>query len=541
MKMILSKFKATFTTSGSTNHFKENVRASLLRKAKTVDKNVIRSRLVVWKIEISALLLTTAGYVALIFALLAFDGQTQEGWHLTYFTRNTVLASLSTLMRMSLMYSVASCLGQSKWIWFSPKYKHHKPRKLEDFKRFDDASRGILGSIGLLPSVLFRRGHGLATLGATITIGVIAFDPFAQNILGVKHRQVTNLGEANLGSIAIAQSYTYRSNKLFPELNRDQERSAISGLVGMSAPVFAEVCPTGNCTWPSTYTLAMCSGCKAVTGNVTLYLHPYGNQTLEFPDPYSRSPIIEFDGDLYNDSSIYTKHGRLYAGGVAVRRNHGLGVVDTLCGLWFCMKEYNVSIHNGKRNEAVAVIKERVTILKDGLRKYAKLADLSSPLGDKTTKGFVVYLSEANGLFERFAHAVRVLNSGFYITTDMWKTHDGLERWFDNVAESLTYTNRKHLNTSQHIQAQYRGTSSTTEAYIDVRWVWIIYPTILVVAAYIHLAATMWQNENTIAWKSNPLVPLLMSLSKGETRDSLANEPDLIDEDGHVSCAVRNR
>lgn len=60
------------------------------------------------------------------------------------------LAFLSAIMRASMSLSVATAIGQLKWSWFRAGHR------LIDMERFDEASRGILGSLSLLWTVRFR-------------------------------------------------------------------------------------------------------------------------------------------------------------------------------------------------------------------------------------------------------------------------------------------------------------------------------------------------------------------------------------------------
>lgn len=61
-----------------------------------------------------------------------------------------ILALLSAIMRGAMLLPVATALGQLKWSWF------RTSNRLADLERFDEASRGITGSLVLLWTVRFR-------------------------------------------------------------------------------------------------------------------------------------------------------------------------------------------------------------------------------------------------------------------------------------------------------------------------------------------------------------------------------------------------
>ncbi|KAF2180377.1 hypothetical protein K469DRAFT_592389, partial [Zopfia rhizophila CBS 207.26] len=126
-----------------------------------------------WLLEISCLVLSVAALAALIVILRKYEGRRIEEWPWSI-TPNSVLAVFSTIIKAMALLPVADCLGQLKWTWFA----RGKSEPLSDFERFDSASRGIIGSLGLLVRLRFIR-H-IASLGAFITIIAIAVDPLTQ-------------------------------------------------------------------------------------------------------------------------------------------------------------------------------------------------------------------------------------------------------------------------------------------------------------------------------------------------------------------------
>ncbi len=55
-----------------------------------------------------------------------------------------------SVYRLALKAIVETCVGQGAWIWVSGFRKGNTEAKLEDFKMFDEASRGLYGAIVLL-------------------------------------------------------------------------------------------------------------------------------------------------------------------------------------------------------------------------------------------------------------------------------------------------------------------------------------------------------------------------------------------------------
>jgi hypothetical protein len=101
-----------------------------------------------WVLEVVALFLSAILLAATTVLLCHFDDEPQPDWELT--SLNTLVSWMGTLSRALVLLPVSRSLGQLKWTWFAT-----RPRNLADVRRFDDASRGVIGSMRLLFS---RRG-----------------------------------------------------------------------------------------------------------------------------------------------------------------------------------------------------------------------------------------------------------------------------------------------------------------------------------------------------------------------------------------------
>lgn len=99
-----------------------------------------------WMGELLAILLSIITLFAIIYVLRKHDGH-----NLPTFPHNVslnfIVSTLATVSKSSLLFAVASALGQFKWLWM-----FSKQRRLQDLQVFYDASRGPLGSSRLLAS-----------------------------------------------------------------------------------------------------------------------------------------------------------------------------------------------------------------------------------------------------------------------------------------------------------------------------------------------------------------------------------------------------
>ena len=106
-----------------------------------------------WTADIVYALIGLAFLVALAVMLKIFDGRPLSDWAVAValghysvnLSINFIVSTLGTFSKASLAVSIETTISQSKWIWFA-----HGKRPLLDYKTFDDASRGPLGSMRLL-------------------------------------------------------------------------------------------------------------------------------------------------------------------------------------------------------------------------------------------------------------------------------------------------------------------------------------------------------------------------------------------------------
>lgn len=127
-----------------------------------------------WWWEITAALLTVACTVLIMVILFSMDGKPLARWRYRFIQPNSLVAIFSTLAKSSLLFPIAECLGQLKWSYFE------KPRPISHLQRFDSASRGPWGAVLLLWEV---KGRAIvASLGAVVTVMLLVFEPFAQQV-----------------------------------------------------------------------------------------------------------------------------------------------------------------------------------------------------------------------------------------------------------------------------------------------------------------------------------------------------------------------
>jgi hypothetical protein len=142
----------TIPTKEAVSHVR-NISSQLSNNASETGTTSSRllSRSESWAPEIVSLILAVLSMVAMIAMLAHFNGRALPLWPSTFVTLNAVVAVLVTMTAAFVGIPLSNGLSQIKWI----RVKGAAGAPLSDMDMFDNASRGAMGSFGMLV-----RGRG---------------------------------------------------------------------------------------------------------------------------------------------------------------------------------------------------------------------------------------------------------------------------------------------------------------------------------------------------------------------------------------------
>ncbi|KAH7078143.1 hypothetical protein BKA63DRAFT_593533 [Paraphoma chrysanthemicola] len=299
------------TTSTFADNFDHQSSQTALLSAKCSDPSAVgkpiprpfhyttRGTIASWSFEIIAVFISKAAIIAAIAVLRSYDNRPLNAWTFSL-TLNTIIATLGTLARTTLAFAISACIGQQKWSWF-----RRRSDGLVAFERFDEASRGPWGGTRLF--VWLRLRHW-AALGALVTVGTVAFDPFLQAVIttygrldGVIIEPGASIGNAlrvdGGKTIKLAVPPPIDLNALPGGPNRLQENtnrpefwllsSIYNGLTNTTtqrSESTAFQCATGNCTWAPYVSAAVCNKCRDVSDALGVTTGS-GNDGSYIPNP----------------------------------------------------------------------------------------------------------------------------------------------------------------------------------------------------------------------------------------------------------------
>lgn len=297
-------------------HFSEKRQVLARSKGKATTRRT--SALRHWIPEIVSFWISLSALVAIVAVVRTRHGKPLPEWR-SPFTINFLVSVFTSILKAALMMPIAEALSELKWVWFADS------RPLSNMDDFDSASRGPRGSLRFLFKL---PRNGIACLGAFITILGLGIGPVTQLVV-----QTYDCLTEQPGSATISRTNSFKAQGMRLEgssfeqtfaLDRSMSSAIYQGLLSPPKNATSSIlhdCPSGNCTFPSYSSLAICTSVIDISQQVirrestgpdeTTYSLPSGlNLTSWFrfataAVPSSaktgNSPLFEFEALMENN------------------------------------------------------------------------------------------------------------------------------------------------------------------------------------------------------------------------------------------------
>ena len=302
-------------------------------------------------------------------------------------------------------------------------------------------------------------------------------------------------------------------------------------------------CPTGNCTWPVTPSLAICGECSPSTyeihcSNVSCKYTMPSRSTMTLINPLSTFlgpgfAVKSGRGGKYNASL----HDKLYIANFDVvgagyhSLTQGFNNATTKaseCAMWMCIQAYKVSTHTNNQVQTLVQSFSYINSTEASGSVFANYTFPTLPAEMHATPGanYSVSLAGQGGFYQTLSAMfngtanVDISNSAAFSdpVDAIWKHSANLDPWIKQVALSMTNALR-NSSTGQSDDAIYAGTGY--QLGVSVRWPWIALPAAVVLASLLFLAIVMVQTSRSPveAWKGNPLAFLFFDVEQEMKRN----------------------
>lgn len=498
-----------------------------------------------WLFELLAWVISAIAMVVLIITLFLVDDHPLPHWPMKI-TLNSFISILATIVKAAMVVPIAEGISQLKWLWFK------KAGVLKDIQTFDEASRGMWGSMKLL---LSTKGVHLAKLGAFLTVFSLAVDPFIQQVVTYPSRRVPSI--LNSTAPVSVNYYDYASGGIqalkSPSLAM---KSAINAGIfdthDNPLPDFdiTPYCPTGNCTWTEPYqSLAVCSKCANITESLTkkcdedtnlptkpcTYSLPTGLELSSgYPMMYLNvsggSESINFNGTQATISTVTT-----------IRSIHDLSNTNLLgatameCVLYWCVQEYqgNVSVGTFTENVVNTYSNSTTPGATDNTTITTPNSDALFEVEFVTRNALGTYVGSlwsgnvtgSTGIQMSSNDIVDALfQLGDSGVGDGTPAPGAENKTIQAVAKSMTKllrTQQKGMGSAASYTGDSRiakGIAWETQTFVHVRWWWLSLPCALLALTLIFLLGTILRSaaSGVAVWKSSTLALLQIRLVDDE-------------------------
>jgi hypothetical protein len=324
-------------------------------------------------------------------------------------------------------------------------------------------------------------------------------------------------------------------------------------MLGDNITAVEATCPTGNCTWPITPSLAICGGCAPSTYDLQCgedycnYTMPSGslitlNNTPRLDEGvgFVVSPSTGARWDSKRNDTLYIANfdvvGAPYRA-LAVQFDPSKAQASE-CAIWFCIQAYEIFTVAGHQSQNIVHTFSKIDATPFDGSSFDNYTfpvlpadvDLSPSVQyNVSLSGFLSYRSSLSELCNGTAYLDSSASTADSDTVEaIWSASADLNPWMQQVVLSMSNGLRTwgqqagmglppqaspQVPTPQY--RQYDGTGY--QLVVRVRWPWIILPTAMVVFSIILLISVMVRTARSplAAWKGSPLALLLFDVGPG--------------------------
>ena len=364
--------------------------------------------------------------------------------------------------------------------------------------------------------------RSIVAIGCLLVISNLLFDPFLQQVVVYPDRAVPASQPA---SVSRSQRYVAHEDEGLPlpsVVDLSMKGAIYNGVFAIKDKPAMSVdhdCSTGNCSYPTFSSLAICNTCVNITEYVKKSCDQTGCYELRLPGGISLSGLggqinasmSKISPDLRSIEASIVQIGILTSKSVAEPDD----ARAFECAFYYCINQYRTfvsgsvfkqSVQRSWRNDSA-----RLNSSQDLL--YRPPSSFLSHDDDPKEYRVSALAAGSLGVFMRhtFTGSGGLNKSGSAFSSDMMQAlhkQSNLTARMDNLAVSMTNNLREH-NDSKY--DAILGVAWHSEAYVHVRWGWFSFPAAVTCLALLFLVASMIETSRKDApvWKSSNLALLL--------------------------------
>jgi hypothetical protein len=331
-----------------------------------------------------------------------------------------------------------------------------------------------------------------------------------------------------------------------------------NGVLNGGIPSVSPYCPSGNCTWPVTPSLAICGECETLNFSISNTYSPGCTEDTNDPgcqpDLYNEYLLAsgrhllmwnaaKYDSVRITDAVGFYSNTTFRGDAIPLTQDtvrdylvimdlfgHPYGTTGKFdsvvpayhqCSLWTCIQHYNTSVVTGEHIEDVVEVNNAGSsagIVGEGafytfgpVNPRDDVAHHINYTATSMALSVVKYFLEFNFAGNVTVSSTDLASYTSVILRGIWNGTTDADAWIKNVATSMTNVIRSNQTISWQ-RDEYNGTQF--ELAVRVRWLWIILPATLVLSSIVFMTAVMIRTAHSPvrSWKGSPLTILLFDL-----------------------------
>lgn len=309
-------------------------------------------------------------------------------------------------------------------------------------------------------------------------------------------------------------------------------------------------CPSGNCTWPDTPTLAVCGGCASITPQHTSCNETVCNFTMPSGSVFELTNFKSTDEGIgFQIMTTLGQHWKasdndyLYIANFdmmgAPYQSFGEFDLQNLyeaseCALWMCVNTYSTTVSFGKQTQNLVSSFHKCDHEENGSNYTFTLPKRTAGMSRGNPTIYSVFDTAMTALHYQFYGAeagMSMLNGTAIVniesagtssdaTNAIWSGTQDQKKWIQNLALSMTNVVR---TSNQKRDPIYDGTTFVQGIQVD--WWWLSLPIVTVAGSIVLLMMVMIRTARSdlnAAWKGSPLAFLFLYVDE-DIRRALAD------------------
>ncbi|KAF4784871.1 hypothetical protein HER10_EVM0013433 [Colletotrichum scovillei] len=450
---------------------------------------------------------------------------------------DVIIVAMFTCVRVAMSGIVETSISQSAWIWVSEarqRRTNDSRARLEDFKIYDEASRGLWGSLYLLWRL---RGRHLACIGALIVILVHGLEASSQQLYRYEGQPRVRLDKPEVAA---------------------PERSDF-GILSVDVKNLDLECSGVNCTWPIVPTLAVCGECNPLDirtictdkSQTCRYSLPRGTsvEISRNAPTTERFKTAASEGIMHRMNSTTQTYISVFDVLWVMKSKRETKSIAQECALWFCMKSYNFTITESQLKQKLTMSWNTTRFELGNSAHGDEYVFVDIPAKDMNVAPESRYSISKKALaaLRRFVDPIvettyekqyTIINFSSDWAEGIYNAREKLPEWINRFSISLTNEVRLHGEIRDKDQHRYTGRAYEMVQVIMVDWLWMLFPTGLIIISIYYLLHTIIRGarDGISVWKSDSL-PMLFCRIDGSI---LAKVGDGMDVPNGLDVAVGN-